>query len=1012
VDLIKDEQGNIWGVTSTNGLFKFDGKNFYFFGPKQKFPQNIGNIQIDKKGIFWMSGLHEIISYDGKNITYYKIPYEMFTEGIIKSFHIDANKICWIVQEDQLIRMDIEKESCQIFGQAHGLPNSMINFVVDKKGNLWIGSKDGFTIIEINGNSEQGFTTWHYGKDQGFDPDPEKSEYPYSMSKAGEDHIWLLGITGCTKLFNPHLNYSELEYLKIGDENNLPTTNLYGRLNVSYVFSIIQQDESNYLVSSPGNSIIKLTLNKTEGKYLTYEGLSSTAFKFSDQSNIWGFNGPYGLIVISKNPYRAKLDHPIGNTKFLRTAEDKWGRMWFGTYGSGVYRYLPPKVQGDSAGYLRYYTKHGMSSDYVDGFHADKKGNLWVGTRTHGLIKMELDSISADVTIKNYRSKNGLPADVVPDICEDSNGDIWFSTFEFGPQDTASICRVRGAELLKIGKAQGLSPRGDGWSITADKVGGLWAAIYGRQSLVNFKKPLQGKNIDAREFNGLEFLNGVLIKDLLTDSNGDTWVAVIGGDGLIQVKKELKDSIYQIQHYTVEHGLASNSISSLLEDFNGDIWIGTSSGISKMININKGNQIEKKFINYSLTDGLSGGAYEGSLFQGSDSTIYSSSPSYSFAFKPKDLMKNFPKPVIQLNRILLFDKLIPWHIEGPFLLNNDIKIEDYTFDSLSNWNNLPQNLSLRHSNNFISFDFTGVNVNQPNRIQYAYMLEGVDDRWTESTEAFADFNRLSPGNYTFKVKAKHEQGEYGEIYNYPFQIRPPWYKTKLAFIVYGLLTLALVYAFVKDRIRRVVEKIKLMEEIRRKISADLHDDVGSILTGIAMQAEYLATKQPEDIEPEMKQLSTRSREAMDKMRDIVWAMDARKDKMINLVDKMRYFAELSFENSNFNFDLRTKLKDKDAFIHPLVRQHVYLIFKEAVTNILKHSNGDQVKISLRENTEKLFLVIQDNGAIKALAKSEGAGLSNIKERVNQIKGELSIDMKKGFLINIILPKNPKGLSFG
>jgi len=462
----------------------------------------------------------------------------------------------------------------------------------------------------------------------------------------------------------------------------------------------------------------------------------------------------------------------------------------------------------------------------------------------------------------------------------------------------------------------------------------------------------------------------------------------------------------------VEHGLASNSISSLLEDFNGDIWVGTSLGISKMININKGNQIEKKFINYSPTDGLSGGAYHGSLFQSSDSTIYGSSPSYSFAFKPKDLMKNFPKPVIQLNRILLFGELIPWHIEGPILLNDDIKIEDYTFDSLSNWNNLPQNLSLRHSNNFISFDFTGVNVNQPNRIQYAYMLEGVDDRWTESTQTLADFNRLGPGNYTFKVKAKHEQGEYGEIYNYPFQIRPPWYQTKLAFIVYGLLTLALVYSFIKDRIRRVVEKIKLMEEIRRKISADLHDDVGSILTGIAMQAEYLAIKQPDDIEPEMDQLSNRSREAMDKMRDIVWAMDARKDKIINLVDKMRYFAELSFEHSNFNFDLQTKLKDKDAFIHPLVRQQVYLIFKEAVTNILKHSNGDKVEISLQEDNEKLFLLIKDNGAIKAMAKSEGAGLSNMKERVNQIKGELKIDRKNGFLINIIMPKNPKGLSFG
>jgi signal transduction histidine kinase len=202
-----------------------------------------------------------------------------------------------------------------------------------------------------------------------------------------------------------------------------------------------------------------------------------------------------------------------------------------------------------------------------------------------------------------------------------------------------------------------------------------------------------------------------------------------------------------------------------------------------------------------------------------------------------------------------------------------------------------------------------------------------------------------------------------------------------------------------------------LEEVRSKISADLHDDVGSILTGIAMQAEYLSIKKPDDIEKEMDQLSERSREAMDKMRDIVWAMDARKDKMINLVDKMQYFAQSSFENSRFKFDIQNSLNNDKAFIHPLVRQQIYLIFKEAVTNILKHSNGNKVDIQFQEEANNLLFLIKDNGTINELQKSEGAGLENIKARVKQIKGELKIEMNRGFLIQVICPKNLESLGY-
>ena len=1012
LDLVRDKAGNFWGGTATNGLFKFDGKNFQFFGPKQGFPFMVRKIQIDDDGIVWMAGFSELASYDGKYITFYKIPNQEKEIDAIISFYKDKNKICWLTKGQYLMRMDIQKETIQIFNQDHGIPKLQHGFEIDNNGYLWIGSHKGFYIVDISGYSDNGFTTWHYGKEHGFDPDPLKSRAAYNIRKDKENHIWLTGFYGCTKIYSPDKNYSELRYMHIGKKNNFPSWDVPGRRDISRVHDIFQEKENHYQLSFVDKEMIQLELNGTEGRYLAY-GSATTSFNFDDEKYIYGIHTVLGLLRISKNPFRARMHHPIGRTGFIRATEDQWGRIWFGTYGAGVFRYLPPKRKGDPVGYIRYNENSGLSSPYVDGFHADKKGNLWVGTRVHGLIKMELDSTTSEVTINNYRSKNGLPADVVPDIVEDKNGDIWFSTFEFGPQDTASICRVRGNELLKIGKAQGLTPRGDSWALTIGKDGDFWAALYGKQSLMNFKAPNTGEKLEAKEFTQNEHLTGVVIRDMLTDRNGDIWVAPEGGDGLIQIKKTTTDSLYQIQHFTVDHGLASNNVNGLIEDFNGDIWIGTSSGISKMISRNDSEKVTRKFINYTAADGLSGGLHRGpgSLFQASDSTIYGATGNYSFSFKPKDLLRDYPKPIVQLNRILLFDELIPWHIDGPFLLENEVKIRNYSFDSLSYWNNLPENLSLRYDNNFISFDFTGVDTNEPDRIEYAYFLEGIDDHWTETKENRVAFNRLGSGNYTFKVKAKHEQGDYGEPLSYSFRIRPPWYRSTLAYLFYALLFIGLVYFFIKERIQKVVEKIKLLEDIRSKISADLHDDVGSILTGIAMQAEYLSVKKPDDIEQEMEQLSERSREAMDKMRDIVWAMDARKDKMINLVDKMQYFATLSFENSHFKFDLQNKLDNEQSFIHPLVRQQIYLIFKEAITNILKHSNGNKVEIKFKEEAENLLLLIQDNGTSMEKKKTEGAGLENMRARVKQIKGELKIEMNNGFLIKVICPKNLDSLGY-
>ncbi|HFB99854.1 MAG TPA: hypothetical protein ENJ53_03520, partial [Phaeodactylibacter sp.] len=185
--------------------------------------------------------------------------------------------------------------------------------------------------------------------------------------------------------------------------------------------------------------------------------------------------------------------------------------------------------------------------------------------------------------------------------------------------------------------------------------------------------------------------------------------------------------------------------------------------------------------------------------------------------------------------------------------------------------------------------------------------------------------------------------------------------------------------------RRKVE----LERLRIKISSDLHDDVGSILSGLAMQAEILQHTDCENQGERLIRLSELSRNAMSRMRDAVWAMDARKDKWENLQDRMREFAAemLGEKGLAYQIDFQDiNLKDQ---LLPEIRQNLYLIFKEAVTNVVKHSNATKVITTLKNTDSGFEMMIKDNGVLDDKEfQHSGLGLNNIKMRAKQIQASL------------------------
>lgn len=232
-------------------------------------------------------------------------------------------------------------------------------------------------------------------------------------------------------------------------------------------------------------------------------------------------------------------------------------------------------------------------------------------------------------------------------------------------------------------------------------------------------------------------------------------------------------------------------------------------------------------------------------------------------------------------------------------------------------------------------------------------------------------------------------------------ISPPWYQTWWAWLLYlGLFFLA-IYGWIRYRVFMKLERYRATEEMRTNISADLHDDVGSLLAGLSMKSELMSLGvKPVDVES-LNKISEMARDAMERMRDTVWAIDSRKDKVENLLDRMRAFAEQNLPEKGFRYEFTTEGIDKASFINPILRQNLYLILKEAVTNILKHSDGNTVEIKLKKSDSNVQLEIKDNGQQKYTTPSDGLGMSNMKNRAAKINGSVRSFYKNGFTLEVV-----------
>ena len=719
-------------------------------------------------------------------------------------------------------------------------------------------------------------------------------------------------------------------------------------------------------VYQPGSDNFETYLNDANDKNsLNWKEVANL---FEDHSGVlWiamSKKGIKGYYPTGKNfifyPYRDKDQASHSPTGIYK---DHSGKIYMTTFGSGVQEFNP--VTENFKSYKSFPEGELTALNYFFGAFESSDGNLWLLGYHEGLHK--LDRKTGKFT--TIYSKQG---DVSTCMAEDLDKRLWIGM--------NGGLKYYDLKTKKYSTAQELYPStpelefahsfGD---LYCDKDGILW--IGGNSGLVILDTKTGKAKSFVQDPENHNSLSSNAIYCFYDDGKGHIWIGTTWGLNRFDKKTE------QFVWYTVKDGLPDNNVIGILADENGNLWLSTEKGICRFTPPTIGNR-NAICRNYDESDGLPSKGF-GRTLKGNDGAFYFSCEAGIVAFKPDELKDNpYIPPVLITDLSVLNKPVVPNDSTGILKLPADETHE----------------IQLSYKQNVFGFSFTALSYIHPEKNKYAYKLEKFDNEWiyTDAAKRTVTYTNIDPGEYTFRVKASNNDGVWNEEgASIKLIITPPYWKTlwfKLLCIFSGGMILYAIYYY-------RMQKIRDIRRIRNKIASDLHDDLGATLSSISIMSE-LVNQQVKDQSPQasslLEKIGTSSRNMIESVNDMVWAINPQNDSFENIIKRMRSFASeiLAAKDIAFHFDFDKKLVQSKLKMD--IRRNFYLIFKEAVNNTAKYSGAANTYVMIWNRENNLKMTIRDDGSgFEMKTVKAGNGLSNMQQRAELMKARFSLESIPG-----------------
>jgi len=735
--------------------------------------------------------------------------------------------------EEGLVRFD---GNAFLLMDKSTIPGLKVNFIGTLLGgrdtSLWIGTEgDGLLRYKHN-------TFFKYNKSNGLSDDRIFTLYEDPLGG-----LWV-GTSG-----------GGLNYLKNGKISRLDTTH---GLASNYIRAIAIDEQGRIWVGTQ-KGLSRICNGKIKN-YFRKDGLSDDfieALAFDKNQNLWIGTKSGGLNMFKDDKFSVYTEKDgLSNNAVTTLCFDRNGMLWIGTNGGGITRMLKGK-------FFSFTTKDGLSGDLIANLFEDHEGNIWVGTSGTGIDRIRKK------TIQTLTARDGLPGNVILPIFEDHEGVLWFGIAGKG------LIRLTDGRLKTFTQKDGL-PDHLVLAITEDLDHTIWIGTAGG-GLTGFR---EGKFKTYTTEDGLS--NNVIVS-LFCDKSGTLWAGTTGGglnrlkngrfsaitatDGLSHdnvtiILEDRKENLWvgtnrglnkindnMITVINNKNGLSNDYILSLFEDSDGNLWVGTADGL----NMIKDNKI----IQFGIKDGLVDGVVL-KILEDEYGYLWISCNKGIYKIRKQELLDYAVSKLKSLNPLsfgkadgmetmecnggvtpagcktrdgkLFFPTMKGISIIDPYVINMvsssfpPLFIEEFLVDGQAVNMNSP--VSVPSFSKRLEFRYAALNYTNPGRIRYRCMLEGFDKHWIEcSTLRSAYYTNIPGGDYTFKVMASNESGQWDErlASGFKFHMEPPFYRSFLFYvgivILILLLTFFVTYYFM-GRIQR--KRLKLLVEERTK---ELHQKI-------------------------------------------------------------------------------------------------------------------------------------------------------------------------------------------
>jgi len=856
LSIVQDKEGYIW-IATQNGLLRYDGykTKVYYFGIEDPYLKAVQSLYLDREDRLWCGGEFGVLFlYDRSKDHFinYK-PGSSVSDSSrwpVIGIREDRHGNIWIPSYDynkkkaRVARFDPATRQFTVYDDAekgtHYINTTQLTRIAEVNGEILFGSDNG--IYQYNEKTDQ-LDSYFATSDSA-----KQNTFFFSRKIPQPGNLWMVvyesrppkKVAGLWR-YDTRTHAVTVFWHHTGDSSSLGNDNIHGLLTDSLGRLWVATDDGLSFFDSSKNNFINYRF-KDEN---TGRSIPIYEMNVEKNKNLWLATAEQGLILFNtqtglstRYPAREKDPNGLASNNEHDLFMDHSGTLWFGTAQIGVqwinkqrsrfiqYKDDPGQLHHFPGGIVNAFAEAKDSTIWLgaakglyhwqqrtDSFTLvkinknkeknlsisavviDKEGLVWYGSNSNlgpGLYCYDPKSGKTSYFVNNKNDTNSLSNNYVNRLLEDHLGNIWVGTIGGG------ICRFnrpsQNFSRYPYLENNGFLTQNHGalddqlvGSICEDKNGTLWVGTN-----------LGGLNRFDRQtgtftsYNNNNLLPGFSsIICIYNDDKNGLWLGTYFG-GIFSFDPETSRAI----RYTEKNGLLFDGSGGIVEDDHGNLWFATFKGIS-IFNIQT-----KQVRNLTVANGIPSENLTGSFKTSDGRFLFYGTEGGFFSLKPDDFIPDPQQPVL--------------HIESvDFVTLYDGKAKDSTLITYGS----DVNVRFRYNENRLSFHYVGLDYQSPQVIQYAFKLDGYDKDWISAgTQRMATYTNLSPGEYTFHVKASNSDGVWNEQgVSFSFIILPPWWQTWWAYALYVLVLALDVWAFTAYRSRKLRQaNLELENKVERR----------------------------------------------------------------------------------------------------------------------------------------------------------------------------------------------------